>query len=443
MSLFQYTNVWFSILFYRSSPHFIQKAISQSRLKKMVNFARKKSSYYQNKIPESWKTLNDIPFLSKDEMMLHFDEIVTDPRISLEEVLKQYEESPDNARYLDDYTIALTSGSTGSPATIIIDKTFLNRDNMSGTGRFKMPIAFIGVTPDYGISGEHINGSGRNSAFIRKRVRNFSISMGPEELVRQLNEFQPKTISGFTTVIDTVADEVFKGNLKISPERVFLTGEYASPANRNRISKAFPSAEVHAFYGCTEGGAVAFECKYNHLHVNEDLVLLEPLNENNEPIGFEQRSAKIALTNLSNKVQPIIRYVVDDRTVFHKDCPCGNRSPWFEIEGRTHDTLFFEKENGETVKVPSLEILDALDIASLCNMRYFSRFQIILHKGNHLEVRLDLFDEVSPQEAMEAINIEFEKLFDQYKINADSYFSPTPPEMTSRGKINRIMMEKE
>ena len=63
-------------------------------------------------------------------------------------------------------------------------------------------------------------------------------------------------------------------------------------------------------YSCTEGGFISFQCSEGHLHVNDDWVILEPVDANGKPVPPGTLSDKLYLTNLANFVQPVIRYEV-------------------------------------------------------------------------------------------------------------------------------------
>lgn len=86
------------------------------------------------------------------------------------------------------------------------------------------------------------------------------------------------------------------------------------------------------------------------------------------------------LTNLANKICPIIRFEITDRIILHKEpCACGNSRPWLTLEGRTDDILVFE--NG--VKIAPLSIY-----AILKEVHGMERFQLIQHENRRLELRL-------------------------------------------------------
>jgi len=93
---------------------------------------------------------------------------------------------------------------------------------------------------------------------------------------------------------------------------------------------------------------------------------------------------KTLVTFLGNKVQPIIRYELTDRTILHNDrCECGRAGPWIEVEGRTNDMLRFEGKNGGTVTVAPMSFLDIIE-----EVPGVQSYQVILRGRNKIELRL-------------------------------------------------------
>lgn len=100
---------------------------------------------------------------------------------------------------------------------------------------------------------------------------------------------------------------------------------------------------------------------------------MEDIDENNVPVPFDTQSAKVLLTNLANRICPIIRFEITDRIVLHKEpCTCGNSRPWLTLEGRTDDILIFE--NG--IRIAPLSIY-----AILKEVHGIERFQLIQHEN--------------------------------------------------------------
>lgn len=156
-------------------------------------------------------------------------------------------------------------------------------------------------------------------------------------------------------------------------------GEKLTDDARERLSRAF-GCPVQTNYSCTEGGTMACECTARHFHVNDDWVILEAVDENNAPVPFGAQSAKVLLTNLANRVCPIIRFEITDRIVLHSEpCACGNPRPWLTLEGRTDDVLTF----GNGVRIAPLSLY-----AVLKEVRGIERFQLIQRERDRLALRL-------------------------------------------------------
>ena len=181
--------------------------------------------------------------------------------------------------------------------------------------------------------------------------------------------------------------------MQIAPVIIMTGGEYLSEDLRNRLSEAF-HCYVQTSYSCTEGGTVACECRKKHFHVNDDWLIVEPVDAEGNPVPDGVQSDKIYLTNLYNYAQPYIRYEVTDRVIMHHEpCGCGNMSPWLELEGRTDDIITFIQD-GKEVKIPPLAIY-----AVLKEVHNIRRFQVLKHPENRLELRIEEKEGMSKETA--------------------------------------------
>ncbi|MBQ9322939.1 MAG: phenylacetate--CoA ligase family protein, partial [Clostridia bacterium] len=137
---------------------------------------------------------------------------------------------------------------------------------------------------------------------------------------------------------------------------------------------------VQTHYSCTEGGEIACECREGHLHINEDWVILEPVDREGRPVAPGVRSDRVFITNLSNRIQPFIRYELTDRVIVHEEpCPCGRTTRWLEIEGRTDDILTFSGG----VSVAPMSLYKVLE-----EVPKVRRFQLVQRSPDVLELRL-------------------------------------------------------
>ncbi|MGL5626115.1 MAG: hypothetical protein ACRDDW_01185 [Candidatus Rhabdochlamydia sp.] len=123
------------------------------------------------------------------------------------------------------------------------------------------------------------------------------------------------------------------------PKRIISVAETLFLTDEKRLESAF-GQKIFQIYQCTEG-FLGFTCSHGTLHLNEDLLIIEKEYINDKhfiPI----------ITDLFRKVQPIIRYRLDDVLVEKKTaCPCGCVFQALErIEGRCDDLLYVELPQG-------------------------------------------------------------------------------------------------
>ncbi len=131
-------------------------------------------------------------------------------------------------------------------------------------------------------------------------------------------------------------------NLKV----IFVTGEVLLQPDRNLIEQAF-AAPVAIEYGCRDGGLLAHACPQGNLHVPAENVIVEILDQNNNPVAPGQLG-EVVVTHLEAFAMPLIRYRVGDlaRQGENTTCPCGLHSPTLtEIQGRTTDQIVTRQGN--------------------------------------------------------------------------------------------------
>ncbi|MEG2617687.1 MAG: phenylacetate--CoA ligase family protein, partial [Oscillospiraceae bacterium] len=213
----------------------------------------------------------------------------------------------------------------------------------------------------------------------KNRMKTLDVRKPISEIVAMLNDYQPSMIGCYPTAMNLLSAEQEKGNLHIHPAIIMTGGEQLTDDVRKHLSDVF-GCYVQTNYSCTEGGTIACECVEQHFHINDDWIIIEAVDENNQPVPFGTQSAKLLLTNLANRICPIIRFEITDRIVLHSEpCLCGNTKPWLTLEGRTDDVLIFE--NGVSIAPLSLYSI-------IKEVRGVQRFQLIQTGENQLELRL-------------------------------------------------------
>jgi phenylacetate-coenzyme A ligase PaaK-like adenylate-forming protein len=232
----------------------------------------------------------------------------------------------------DNFRVMCSSGSSGPKAVFVYDRAAWRDGFLPGSLRMtrltgisprlpRRPRLAAIAAPD----GKHMTFRGGSSMdvglFIAKR---FPATLPLEPLCAQLTAYQPEHVLGYPSMLALLAEEQTAGRLRIAPKSITTSSELRTPAVTERIRAAW---NVHPFdcLGLTETGIAAVDCEHHSgLHIFEDLAIVEVVDANNREVPFGTPGAKILVTNLYNRVQPIIRFEVSDLvTITDAPCPCG------------------------------------------------------------------------------------------------------------------------
>jgi putative adenylate-forming enzyme len=171
------------------------------------------------------------------------------------------------------------------------------------------------------------------------QFRFFDLMQPLAEVIESLNRFMPRLIVGPPSLLAQLADARERGVLRVRPSRLISVAEVLEPQDRARLESVF-DAPVGQVYQCTEG-LVAVSCPHGELHVQEDVMVLQPTTiDPADPLRIVP-----TLTDLWRRSQPIIRYRLGD--ILRLDpapCRCGSR--WQRIaavEGRQDDVCWFPR----------------------------------------------------------------------------------------------------
>lgn len=336
-------------------PYRERMQLQQQRLRELVAYVREHSPYlarhYAN-VPADFN-LSDLPPTEKPTLLANYDDWVTDRRIHLADVLEYVnrDASKDQNRFLGDYTALRTSGSTGNPLPMVRDD-YHNKIHGQLIGQRLLEGAnsdAMDISKHRRASVIHLsNGASSYGAFLRMKAAHpecadnllgISVLESVDTIVKKLNAFQPETMAGYPSMMVQLAVEQLKGHLHISLKHLATSAETLSEENFHLLREAF-QCPVANNYCMTEGGEIAMTHNCPHLHINDDWVIVEPIDkEGNVITDPDQWSDAILVTDLSNFVQPIIRYRVGDVVRVRPSTYDCSPLPILQIQGRTF-TIF-------------------------------------------------------------------------------------------------------
>jgi phenylacetate-CoA ligase len=353
----------------------------RSRLGATIAFAKRHCAFYRERYGRILREVPDIlslPPVTKQELMENFSDWVTDPAVTREEV-EAFVSAPDRigSRYLGRYIVFSTSGTTGRPALFVHDRGAATVYLALAAVRRFLPLlsprtlwSFLRRnrrTATVIATGGHFTSSvidglaRRGHPFLSRNNRVFSLLLPIPELVEKLNEFQPAVLGTYPTAMAVLAQEREAGALRIDPVLALTGAEWLSPDARERIASAF-GCPVRDTYAASEFMGIAFDCGHGRLHVNADWVILEPVDERYRPVPAGRPSHTALLTNLANRVQPILRYDLGDSvTEIPGPCPCGSPLPGIRVEGRRDEVLSLRSASGGTVALLPMALCTVIE----------------------------------------------------------------------------------
>lgn len=426
------------------------------RLGALVEHARTCSPYFRRLyagLPAGVADLRALPPTARPDLMAHFDEWVTDPAVTLEAVRRDLLARPElvGVPYLDRYHVFTTSGTTGEPAVLLQDADSWIVLNVLARlrARHAAPLGTLArgylrrgfrVATVYAGGGHFgsaafVESARRRSTVLARRIRFLSALRPLPELVAELDAFQPTSLSGYPSAVDLLASEQLAGRLHIRPLLVLVAGESLSASMRRRIEEAWACPVVES-YAASEAPALAVPCRRGALHLNTDWYLLEPVDEHGRPVPVGTMSYTTLVTNLANRVQPVIRYDLGDRvTVAADPCGCGSPFPTLTVQGRTNDVLRLPAVDGGVVTVLPLALETVVEQTAGVH-----RFQLLQTGSRTLRLRLEPAPGADADAVHEAVRTALGAfLADQGAAAVDVEHDPAPPHAETRsGKLRHV-----
>jgi putative adenylate-forming enzyme len=311
-----------------------------------------------------------LPVLTKDQLMRSFDEVVTTPRIRLDRV-RDFAATMSVTDLFDGrYHVVATSGTTGDRGFFVFTKDEWRTLAMAGIAR---GIGWSGSNPR--ASGRGVvmastipwHMTARGGAELRRvglDAGRMSLDAGDpvDALVEKLNAYQPTSMMVYPSVMQILASQQLAGRLQIAPRHVQCTSEVLTADAREAIEQAFGVVPAN-LYAASECGCLAASCERSDgLHISEDLLIVESVDEDGRPVPAGEMGAKTLVTVLANRTLPLIRYELSDRiTLEPAACACGR--PYARIRdvgGRQGDVLRRPGRDGGEIAIAPAQITACL-----------------------------------------------------------------------------------
>lgn len=387
----------------RWDPERVQQ-LQEKRLRSLLYHAVAHSAYYRRAFAGfdlGRCALSDLPTITKATMMEQFDDAVTDRSVTRAAV-DSFVDEPANAGKLlhDRVRVCHTSGSQGQPLFLVQDPLVLDvlfachitRGNVEYPQSSPlMPLRRLIEPERLAIV---VTGTGFHPTwwawsqlpgFLKPFVSLHFARAGDPDVMKKLDEFKPNMVISTPSTLDAWAAGGWR------PDRKYLKQLIASSENltavaRQRIEHAI-GVPVIDTYGAGECLFLTNGCHRGlGSHINADWVVVENVDAEGRPVPAGQVGHKILITNLANRVQPLIRYEIGDQVrLATTDCGCGNRLPRIEqVIGRAGD-LFWLNTAGHEKSLSPMALLQAFQYFPM--IREWQATQIDSH---HIHVKLEL-----------------------------------------------------
>ena len=378
------------------------KKIQEKKLSSHLKYIVKNSEYYKEILDGKEIKLENFPIIDKELMLKEFDKMNT-RKLSLEKMTQKALKAEETRMFSNkegDITYGLSSGTSGNRGIFLLDE--------------KESIKWLGaVFAKLGHLRKNFFKPKRIAFFMRAnsnlyqsvggfyfKFKFFDIFNNFDDNVKKLNDFKPTIIIGQPSILKLLAEDSIKNDKKYPLIETMTIAETLEKNVEDFITNTFKVPNYNV-YQATEG---FIACTYgDHLiHINEDLVYIEK-----EYIDKEKTRFIPIITDLNRKVQPFIRYRLNDILVENKQ----NLKGFMVIdgvEGRSDEYFEFLNRKGEKIMIFPDFIRNAVIKVAIDLKDYW----VIQEESKKINIILDTNVIVN----IDLVKESFEKLFIYYGI---------------------------
>lgn len=394
------------------------KAFQEARLKETLNYLAEHSAFYKRMFEEhnidiskinTLEDLTSIPTTSKQDLQEHNDDFICVDPINI-----------------IDYVT--TSGTLGEPVTFALTEGDLQRLAyneassfiMAGCSkedimqlmttidrRFMAGLAYFMGARELGCGVVRVgNGIPELQWDTIKRVKSTACMVVPSFLTKMI-EFAEKNNIDYNNY--NLKRAICIGEALRTPE-----GELTTLGKK--INEKWPSLELFSTYASTEMQTSFTECEmHNGGHIPSDLIIVELLDENNNPVK-DGEAGEVTITTIGVEAMPLLRFKTGDICIrMSEKCKCGRHSARLSsVIGRKGQMIKFK---GTTIYPPILfDILDNIPevqnyvVEVFTNALGTDQIQIRIGSDNHSEAFIKQIKDIFRSKVRVAPDIKFDSV---------------------------------
>lgn len=330
--------------------------------------------------------LAELPVLTKTQLTANFDEIVTSPKLT-KQALDEHVANRRAGTLFRGHWVCATSGSSGQHAVIPYGffewaAVLASHSRVNDWAKIRwrprrLRIGIVGAQSRWHLSAAASHTM--RSLFLR--IRRWSPADPLHAISGGLSAEQPDVLVALAGMVPALVEEAKAGRLMIAPQAVICVAELLTPSARRAVRETW-GVEPFDMYAATETAGIGAECGcHEGLHLYEDLIIPEVVDEKNRPVPPGTPGAKLLVTVLYSRTVPLIRYQLDDSVTLDTElCSCGR--PFHRlsrIEGRVAQTLRFACADGTTVALHPIRFATNFDTLNLTGWQ-------VVKEGNRLTI---------------------------------------------------------
>lgn len=351
-------------------------AVQADRAIRQARFAMENTSFYRERYRDAGFTLSDLddpaafpdlPIVEKADVREHFAEF------------RSTEATDRNSR------VSTTGGSTGEPLKIL-------RDLRTPTRTLEWRLfTWWGLDPSDDVAIVYRQLRTPRGKWLHdlewwptRRFQLNAFEMDTERVARFFHDWErvrPALLIGYVGGVVELAAHLESTRRRVTPPRaVAVTAAPITTAQRLTIEAAF-DAPVFDHYRSAEIPWMAGECAaHQGLHTFADVRSIEVVDEFDRPAAPGVTGEVIA-TDLTNRVFPLIRYRLGDRTAtIAAECSCGITLPRIDhVAGRV----------SEVVRLPDGQVVPGESLTQTFSraVEAVRQFQVHQHEDFSITVR--------------------------------------------------------
>ncbi len=322
---------------------------TEDELRALIGHAADTTPFYRGYDRDA--ALNDLPVLTKNDLKEHWEDLQSLPFRDLATNRKMS-----------------TSGSTGTPLTVVQDQRKANRAVADGVFCGEMAGYRIGEKQAFLRVWVHNVNKGRFRLFLENMIPLDTSDLSDEAIAGMLALFRKKKVKcliGYASALSMISsylDRTGKSTEVLSIHSIIPISESMPPAVRTRLSEQF-RCPVRAWYSNEENGIMSVQEDDGRYYVDSAQFRYEILDMDRDVAVPDGTLGRIVITDLSNYAMPLIRYDTGDLArAVHIDGPKGKKLYLTEIFGRRSDLLYNSKDEPVTPFVVTNNLWDVTGI---------------------------------------------------------------------------------